>query len=256
MDGAVFAAARRAEADALANHLQVAHGDIVEALVAQLPPPADRPLAVLLHGAPGALAGGLVGTVIPALGRLHLEGRALRVFVTETRPYMEGARLAAWELRQAGIAYQVIPDAAVAWLLDREPVDAVLIGAEWVAANGDTSAVTGSRAVAQLAAGLRADGREPSQVILAGASAAVDPATPDGAAMPTDLRPTRDLLAYLEGVPLAATDALAPACDVIPAGCISALVTERGVVAPPGPGLLEALSLGTPSGAALEEPGA
>ena len=233
--GETFAAALRAEADAIAESLQAAHVAIAGSLPELLPMPSDRPLRVLVHGDPGALAGGLVGTAITALVRLHGEGRRLQIFVTETRPFMEGARLAAWELRQAGVGYQVIPDAAAAWLFGREAIDVVLLGAEWIAANGDTAAVLGSRAIAQQAAAApTGPAGERPRVLVCGVSATIDPAVPDGAALPTDLRPARDLVAYLGDVPIAPSDALVPATDVIPAGSISALVTERGVLSPPG----------------------
>jgi methylthioribose-1-phosphate isomerase len=249
--GEAFAATLRAEADAIANHLQAAHGAIVESLIEQLPEPPERPLAVLVHGDPGALAGGLMGTAITALVRLRADGRRLRVFVTETRPYMEGARPAAWELRQAGIGYQVITDGAVAWLFERETIDAVLIGAEWIAANGDTGAVVGSRAIAQLAAAAATrPGADGPRVVVAGVSDTIDPATAEGSAIPADLRSVRDLVAYLDAVPIGVTEALVPATDVIPAGSISALVTERGVLAPPAPASIAAI-LGT----VADEPG-
>jgi methylthioribose-1-phosphate isomerase len=183
-----------------------------------------------------------LGTAITALTRLHAEGRRLRVFVTETRPYMDGARLAAWELRQAGIGHQVVTDGAVAWLFEREAIDAVLIGAEWIAANGDTGAVVGSRAIAQLAAAAATQpGREGPKVIVSGVSDTIDGATAEGSAIPTDLRSVRDLVAYLDEVPVGAAEALVPATDVIPAGTISALVTERGVLAPPAAASIAAL---------------
>jgi methylthioribose-1-phosphate isomerase len=236
--GEGLAGALLAEADAIATHLQTAQGHIADGLAGALTELAgddtDRPLAVLVHGNPGALSGGLVGTGITALARLHGEGRRLRIFVTETRPFMEGARLAAWELRRTGIAYQVIPDGAVAWLLEREAIDAVLIEADWVAANGDVGAVIGSRGIAQQAAAVpdRPERPRPS-LILCAVSAAIDPATPDGSAIPADLRPGRDLGAYLGEVPIGPSESLAPAIDVIPAATIAALVTERGVLSPP-----------------------
>jgi methylthioribose-1-phosphate isomerase len=147
---------------------------------------------------------------------------------------MDGARLASWELRQAGIEHKVIPDSAVAWLFEREPIDAVLIDAEWIAANGDSGAVIGSRAIAAQAAavGHEADRTRP-RVIVCGLCAVIDPATPDGAAIPVELRPARDQAAYLAELSIRGSDALVPASDVIPVEAISALVTERGVLVPP-----------------------
>jgi methylthioribose-1-phosphate isomerase len=233
-EGTELAAALRAEADAIAAELQAVQSAIASALVGLFSEPPDRALGVLVHGNPGALSGGLVGTATTALRQLRDQGRELRVFVTETRPFMDGARLASWELRQAGIGHKVIPDSAVSWLFDAEAIDAVLVAGEWIAANGDTGAVIGSRALAQQAASAaEGPGRPRPRVMVCAPCATVDPATPDGRAIPGELRPARELVAYLADVPIRASDALVPASDVIPAGAIAALVTERGVLAPP-----------------------
>ena len=164
--GAALAQALRAEADAIAMEFQAHHSTIVGHLIELLPAPSDRPLNVLVHGDTGALAGGLVGTGLTALQRLVQEGRELRIFVTETRPFMDGIRLASWQLRQAGIDHKLITDSAVAWLLAREPIDAVLLGAEWIAADGDAAGVVGSRAIVQQAQAARgADGSRPMVIV-------------------------------------------------------------------------------------------
>jgi methylthioribose-1-phosphate isomerase len=219
------AAVLRAEADAIASDLRAWNASAAVFLADQLVGSHDDPV-VLLHGVHGALAGGTVGSGLAALQRLRQQGREPRIFLTEGRPFMDGARLAAWELRQAGFEHKVIADSAVAWLLQREAVDAVLISAEWIAANGDTGALVGSRAVAQLAADSGA------RVIVAGVSACVDESTADGAAIPEELRPASDLTAYLAAVPIRTSDALVPAADVVPAAAISALVTEGGRTTP------------------------
>jgi methylthioribose-1-phosphate isomerase len=243
-DGGSVAAALRAEADAIAAELQVAQAAIASALAELLAGPVDHTLGVLVHGNPGALSGGLVGTGITALRQLREQGRRLRVFVTETRPFMDGARLASWELRQAGISHRVIPDAAVAWLFEQESIDVVLMAGEWVALNGDTGAVIGSRAVAQQAAAfIGGPGAQRPRVIVCTPSAAIDTATPDGRAIPVELRPSRELLSYLAAVPIRSADALVPASDVIPAAAIDALVTERGVLAPPTAEVLATVAL-------------
>jgi len=274
-DGADVAAALRAEADAIAAAFQLGNAAIAAALAELLAEVEERPLGVLVHGDPGALSGGLVGTAITALADLNAQGRELRVFVTETRPFMDGARLASWELRQAGIRHHIIADSAVAWLFEREAIDAVLMGAEWIAANGDSAAVVGSRAIAQLAAAVTPAPRVPAapaeahqevaaaaeatrevafstgatrqarpRVIVCALSDTIDPATPDGSAIPVELRPARDMAAYLAGFSIHITDALVPAADVIPASAIHALVTERGVLAPPsGEGIAALLEM-------------
>jgi len=231
-----------AEADDIATQFQSHHSAIASHLVANLPNPADRPLTVLLHGNPGALSGGLFGTAISALSMLAEQDRDLRVFVTETRPFMEGARLASWELRQLDIEHHVIVDSAVAWLFAREPVDAVLIAPEWIAADGAASAVIGSRAIAQQAAAAPPgpDGARP-RVLVCGSSVNVDPGVADGAAIPVELRPARELSAYLAGVEVRATGAMVPATDVMPAELIGGLVTEQGLTSPVTPAAVAAL---------------
>lgn len=228
--GAELAGALRAEADAIATEIAAAQAAIAGALAAALPAPVDRPLAVLLHGSQGALAGGFVGAGVSALSRLRDEGRELRLFVTEGRPFMDGARLASWELRQAELDHRIIPDSAVAWLLEHEDLDAVLVSAEWIAANGDVGALVGSGAIAGLLAAV-SPGRARPRLLVSGLAATRDPGTADGAAIPVELRPARELAAYLADVPIRTSDALVPAADVIPAAAVDALITEEGVAA-------------------------
>jgi methylthioribose-1-phosphate isomerase len=223
--GAEVATTMRDEADAIARDITTWEAAVAARLVEQLPQPGGRPLTVLLHGDHGPLSTGQLGAGLAALTRLRDAGRELRLYVTEGRPFMDGARLASWELRQAGLEHKIIPDAGVAWLFDREPVDAVLVRAEWVAANGDTGALVGARAVAQLAAAV--EGEQPRLIVL-GPTAVIDPSTPDGAAIPTELRPARDLSTYLADVPVRAADALVPAADVIPGALVAVMVSELG----------------------------
>lgn len=223
--GADVAAALRAEADLIAGEITAWEAAMATALVETLAQPEGRPLALLLHGDHGPLIAGQLGAGLTALSRLREAGRDLRVFVTEGRPFMDGARLAAWELRQAGFDHRIIPDTAAAWLFERESIDVVLIRAESVAANGDSGALVGARALAQLAACVPA---ERPRVALLGPGAAMDPDLPDGRAIPTELRPARELSTYLAEVPVRASDALVPAADVVPAELIDLRVTEAG----------------------------
>lgn len=234
--GESVATTLRAEADAIARDIQTWHAAIADNLAAELSGDTEVPLTLLVHGEQGALSGGLIGTGLAALSRLQSSGQELRVFLTEGRPFMDGARLASWELRQAGIEHKVVPDSAVAWLLQREGIDAVLIAADWVAANGDVGALVGSRAVAQLAAAVPEGGARP-RVIVSGISAIVDPETADGNAIPVELRTASEQSAYLAAdVPIRAADALVPAADVVPVGIIDTFVTERGAAIVRGAG--------------------
>jgi methylthioribose-1-phosphate isomerase len=252
-DGAAVAAALRTEAGAIAAELQAHHAtiartlaDVLARIAADAP---GRPLGVLVHGDPGALSSGLVGVVPTALRRLRDDGQALRIFITETRPFMDGARLASWELRQAGLDHKVVADAAVAWLLQQEAIDVLIVSAEWVAANGDCAAVSGSRGVVLQAVAMPGwSGVSQPAVVVCALAATVDATAPDGAAIPVELRPVREAVAYLAGVPLRASDVLVPACDIVPAAAISALLTERGVVAPVTPeGLVSLVAEGLAS---------
>lgn len=228
-DGATVAARLRADADARAADAELDHARIARSLEELLPRPDGRPLSVLVHGDPGALGAGLVGTALVALANRVAAGGEVRVWVTETRPHMEGARLASWELANLDIEHSVVPDAAVGALLERERIDAVLLGAEWVAANGDVGAVVGSRVVAGMAA--TASGG-PVPVFATAPIATFDAGTPDGRAIPVDDRPTRDLQLYTTGTRLARTKGWNPAADVVPAAWVERLVTEMGAFAP------------------------
>jgi methylthioribose-1-phosphate isomerase len=164
---------------------------------------------------------------------------------------MEGARLASWELRQLDVDHHVIADSAVAWLFARETVDAVLIAPEWIAADGATAGVIGSRAIA-LQAGATApgpDGERP-RIYVCGSSANVDPNVADGESIPLEMRPARELTTYLSGVAVRASDAKVPATDVMPPGTIHALVTEQGVASPVTRDTIAALLHGAASEAA------
>ncbi len=223
--GDEVAAAMRSEADDIATEATAAEAALATRLEASLEQPQDRPLTLLLHGGQGSLVAGQLGATVVALARMREAGRELQVFITEGRPFMDGARLASWELRQAGVEHKIVPDAAAAWLFGRQPVDAIVVRGEWVAANGDTAALVGSRGLAQQAAAARSDGRGPRLLVVAPA-AAVDSTTADGDAIPSELRPSRELVAYLADTPIRPSDAVVPAADIIPAGLIDGLVGE------------------------------
>ena len=235
--GDAVATALREAADALAMEAQADHARIAQEVAALLPRPEGRPLHVLVHGDPGSCTSGMLGTALNGLALRAAEGAGVQVWVTETRPYLEGARLATWELTNAGIEHTLLPDSAVASLLDAESIDAVLLGAEWIAANGDTANVIGSRAVAELAAGAL---RGPAPVYVCAPMTTFDPDTADGAAIPHDVRPARELGTYLTGVCMDRQRGYNPGADVVPARRITAFVTEMGVLFPTDPAALRA----------------
>lgn len=131
-----LAAVLRAEADAIHDEDRAMCRAIGEHALGALP---DGPLTVLTHCNAGALATGGVGTALSPLYLAHAAGRRVRVFADETRPLLQGARLTAWELLRAGIDATVITDGMAGALLATRPVDAVIVGADRIAANGDVA---------------------------------------------------------------------------------------------------------------------
>jgi methylthioribose-1-phosphate isomerase len=149
------------------------------------------------------------------------------VHVDETRPLLQGARLTAWELAADGIRHVVQVDSAAPGAILRGLVDAVIIGADRIAANGDTANKVGSVGLALACA----DARIP--FVVAAPWSTVDLATPDGSAITIEERDAAEVTS-LAGVPTtpAGTRAFNPAFDVTPARLVDAVVTERGVVEP------------------------
>jgi methylthioribose-1-phosphate isomerase len=176
---------------------------------------------------PLATAGGH-GTALGVVIEAHRQGLVAGVLVDETRPRLQGARLTTWELHQHGVPHRLIADSSAAGLMAQGRVDAVFTGADRIAANGDTANKVGTYALAVIAAH-----HEVAFHIVAPLST-IDPATPDGDAIPIEQRDPSELLA-IDGHALAAegTEALNPAFDVTPAPLIASIVTERGVLRPP-----------------------
>ncbi|HJR51853.1 MAG TPA: S-methyl-5-thioribose-1-phosphate isomerase [Gemmatimonadales bacterium] len=188
--------------------------------------PADATVATICNA--GALATGGIGSALAPIYHLHRVGRGPRVIVPETRPLLQGSRLTAWELSRAGVECTVIADGAIASRLRRGDIACALVGADRIAANGDVANKVGTYALA-----LAAKAHGVPLYVLA-PSSTIDPATPDGAAIPIELRAAEEVTAW-RGVPAAAggVPAWNPAFDVTPADLVSAIVTDRGVV-PPG----------------------
>jgi methylthioribose-1-phosphate isomerase len=234
-DGNVVADALWAEAEAIVYEATDAHGRLAEHGLAVLPPPTEgadadvvRPLHVLTHGTSGALAGGQFGTALAVIVAAHDRGRELHVWVDETRPSLEGARVTAWELAQAGVPHTLIADDAAASLIAAGRVDAILVGAERVAANGDTAATVGTYPLALVAA------RHGVPFHVCVPSRTLDLAVPDGAALPLEHRPGTELTRIGEvSIAPPGTGTLVPTVDVTPAALTTSIVTDRGVLRPP-----------------------
>jgi methylthioribose-1-phosphate isomerase len=236
-DGAAIAAAMRQEAEQIVHEASTDHGRIATLGVEALPWPEDgRILNVLTHCNTGPLACGQFGTALGIVQVAHHRSLPIHVWVDETRPYLQGARLTAWELAAAGVAHALIPDAAAGSLIAAGDVDVVLVGADRIAANGDTANKIGTYPLAVLAA------RHGVPFYVVAPLSSVDPATPDGGAIPIEQRAPREVLFVGEQrIAPVGTTARNPAFDVTPADLVSAIVTEEGVLrAPFGPALAEA----------------
>lgn len=184
--------------------------------------------AVLTHCNTGSLATGGYGTGLGVIRAAYAAGRVSCVYADETRPWLQGARLTAWELQQEGIPVRVIADAAAAALLRLEEVRWVVVGADRVAANGDVANKIGTYGLALAA---RAHGV--GFMVVAPVST-LDFATADGNAVQIEQRDPREVLA-LGGQRLAPTGVGAwnPVFDITPAELVDVLVTERGTVERP-----------------------
>lgn len=185
----------------------------------------DRPLRVLTHCNAGALATAGWGTALGVVRELHGRGRVETVYVDETRPLLQGARLTAWELVRAGIPCLVQADGAAPGAILRGLVDVAVIGADRIAANGDTANKVGSLGVALACAAAGVP------LVVAAPWSTVDLALPSGDGIPIEERAADEVLAW-GGVRTAPDGAGAfnPAFDVTPARLVTALVTETGVL--------------------------
>ena len=183
---------------------------------------------VLTHCNAGALATAGYGTALGVIRAAVEAGKQLSVWVDETRPFLQGARLTAWELHRSGIPVTLITDNMAGHLMQRGQVDAVVVGADRIAANGDTANKIGTYTLAVLA---RAHG---VPFYVAAPLSTVDFGTPDGSGIPIEERPASEVthvagrLVAPEGVA-----AVNPAFDVTPAAYISAIATEQGIARAP-----------------------
>jgi methylthioribose-1-phosphate isomerase len=237
-DGDAIADAMRAEADAIVHEATEDHGRMATFGVEALAFPRDRPLHILTHCNTGPLACGQYGTALGVVQAAHHAGHPVHVWVDETRPYLQGARLTAWELAQAGVPHTLIPDVAAGHLIARGEVDAILVGADRIVANGDTANKVGTYPLAVLAA------RHGIPFYVVAPISTIDLETPDGAAIPIEERPGTEVVSF-RGVRIAPpeTDVRNPAFDVTPAELITGIVTEEGVIAPPtAAGLADAVA--------------
>jgi methylthioribose-1-phosphate isomerase len=234
-----MAGARAGGADALASEAQAIQDEDLAAnrrmgeLGAQR---LGRGVGVLTHCNTGSLATAGYGTALGVIRAGYSDGRIARVFAGETRPWLQGARLTMWELVRDGIPAHLIADSAAAHLMKAGDVQWVVVGADRIAANGDTANKIGTY---QLAIAARYHG---VKFMVVAPSSTIDMATPDGAAIEIELRSPDEMLSF-GGKPTVVEGANAwnPVFDVTPAALIDVIVTERGVVEKPDAERMKAL---------------
>ncbi len=188
----------------------------------------NRGSNVLTHCNAGALATAGYGTALGVVRAGIAEGRIVQVYADETRPWLQGARLTAWELLQEGIPVTLIPEAAAAHLMRAKKINWVVVGADRIAANGDIANKIGTYS---LAVNARAHG---IKFMVVAPINTIDPETASGDDIPIEERGAEEVLSFA-GVPVAAEGATAvnPVFDVTPAELVDFLVTEFGVVERP-----------------------
>jgi methylthioribose-1-phosphate isomerase len=183
---------------------------------------------VLTHCNTGALATAGHGTALGVVRSARDAGKRISVIASETRPYLQGARLTAWEMTQEGIPVTLITDGAAGHLMSRGKVDMVIVGADRIASNGDVANKIGTYTLAVLAE------RHRLPFYVAAPLSSIDSSIADGTAIPIEERGAAEVTGYAgvrwapEGVAVAN-----PAFDVTPAPLVSALFTEKGVLEHP-----------------------
>jgi len=183
--------------------------------------------AVLTHCNAGSLATSEYGTALAPMYVAHEKGRRFRVYADETRPLLQGARLTAWELQQAGIDVTVICDSMAGWLMARGEVNLILTGADRIAANGDTANKIGTYGLATLA------NVHGVPFYVAAPSSTFDASIPNGESIPIEYREGGEVAEGMgrRTVPVG-VPCYNPAFDVTPVRLIAGFVTERGIVRP------------------------
>ncbi len=204
--------------DLAANHRM---GELGAALI-------EQRCALMTHCNAGALATAGYGTALGVIRAAHAADKVSQVYADETRPWMQGSRLTAWELLQDGIPVTLLADGAAAHLMKQGEVKWLIVGADRIAANGDVANKIGTYHAAISA---RHHG---VKVMVVAPTSTIDMSLETGEQIPLEVRSEEELLAF-NGQQVAASGAKAwnPVFDVTPAGLVDAIVTERGVVLQP-----------------------
>jgi len=185
--------------------------------------------SVLTHCNAGALATGGYGTALGVVRAAHAAGKLAMVYADETRPFLQGARLTAWELAAVGVPVTLIADNMSGHLMSRGEIDLAVTGADRIAANGDTANKIGTYMVAVLCR------RHGLPFYIAAPLSTIDLRCPNGARIPIEERPAREVTHVFDRLQIAPAGVPVrnPAFDVTPADLITAIITEKGVAYPP-----------------------
>jgi methylthioribose-1-phosphate isomerase len=184
--------------------------------------------SILTHCNTGPLATAGYGTALGIIIRAQQQGKEIKVLATETRPRCQGARLTAWELKKAGVAFKLITDSMAGYFMRQKEVDLVIVGADSIAANGDTANKIGTYTLAVLA-------RENSiPFYVAAPTTTIDPGLTSGDEIDIEQRHPEEVT-HIGGVRIApeGVTALNPAFDVTPHRYITAIITEKGIIRVP-----------------------
>jgi len=184
--------------------------------------------SILTHCNTGPLATAGYGTALGVIIQAIKQGKKLKVLATETRPLLQGARLTAWELKQAGIPFSLITDSMAGYFMSKGEISCVIVGADRIALNGDTANKIGTYTLAVLA------GENNIPFYVAAPLTTVDPALASGDEIPIELR-SPDEVTHIQGIAIApeGVEALNPAFDVTPHPYITAIITEGGIIREP-----------------------
>jgi methylthioribose-1-phosphate isomerase len=183
---------------------------------------------IMTHCNAGALATAGYGTALGVIRALKESGKAFEVFVNETRPYLQGARLTAWELKKEKIPATLITDSTAGYLMQKGEVDAVVVGCDRIAANGDVANKIGTYTIAVLAR------RHGIPFYVAGPTSSIDVDCASGRDIPIEQRDAKEVShIFGKAVTPKGTRILNPAFDVTSQDLITAIITEKGVIHPP-----------------------
>ena len=184
--------------------------------------------SILTHCNTGSLATAGYGTALGVIKWAHEQGKNLKVFATETRPLLQGARLTAWELKRANIPFKLITDSMAGYFMRQDEISCVIVGADRIAGNGDTANKIGTYTLSVLAK------EHSAPFYVAAPTTTIDPKLSAGDEIPIEERSPEEVT-HIHGVRVApeGVEVLNPAFDVTPHQHITAIITEKGIIREP-----------------------